>query len=73
MGQAKKEISGKVKRLAGAVTGNEDLTAKGEAEDREALEEDQVEQAGQKGLLTDSDGQRPYAWDNNRSRPDGDE
>lgn len=72
MGQAKDEIAGKAKRVAGAVTGDDDLRAEGQAQDQKAMEEDHDDLAGQIGTLTDSDGERAYAWKNNRSHPDDD-
>lgn len=72
MGQAKDEIAGKAKRVVGAVTGNDELRAEGQAQDQKAMEEDRVDRLDQVGTLTDSDGQQPYAWKNNRSHPDDD-
>ncbi len=72
MGEISEEVTGKAKRLAGMLTGNDELRAEGREQDEAALEQDRINTVEQAGTLTDSNGNRPYAWDSQPARPDED-
>lgn len=73
MGEAKDEIVGKTKRMAGAVTGNEQLRAEGQEQDEKAQDQDEKHQNEQVGTLTGSDGVRPYSWQQSQHGSEADD